>query len=277
MTRKCSGDVRDIDASLLTGVDAVVQLAAISNDPMGATYEAAPTRSIAAPLCASPRSRRRRASNISCSPRVAASTASRPARRARRAIRSIRKRPMRARRSTPNGALAEMDLNGMTTTCLRFATACGMSDRLRLDLVLNDFVACAVAARKITVLSDGTPWRPLIDVRDMARAIEWAITRAPDNGGTLAQRQRRRRRLELSGPRSRRGGGRGRAGHGGQHQPRRAARHALLQGRFLALSRARAGASAADDAAALDRAAARRPRGMGFADAEFPRLAVTCD
>ena len=66
----------------------------------------------------------------------------------------------------------------MTMTCLRFATACGMSDRLRLDLVLNDFVACAVASGEITVLSDGTPWRPLIDVRDMARAIEWAIRAA---------------------------------------------------------------------------------------------------
>ena len=66
----------------------------------------------------------------------------------------------------------------MTATSLRFATACGMSDRLRLDLVLNDFVACALASGEITVLSDGTPWRPLIDVRDMARAIEWAICAA---------------------------------------------------------------------------------------------------
>jgi nucleoside-diphosphate-sugar epimerase len=46
-----------------------------------------------------------------------------------------------------------------------------------LDLVLNDFVACAVASKRITILSDGTPWRPLINVRDMARAIDWAITR----------------------------------------------------------------------------------------------------
>jgi nucleoside-diphosphate-sugar epimerase len=60
-----------------------------------------------------------------------------------------------------------------------------MSDRLRLDLVLNDFVACAVALGEITVLSDGTPWRPLIDVRDMARAIEWAIARPAEDGGGL--------------------------------------------------------------------------------------------
>ena len=66
-------------------------------------------------------------------------------------------------------------------TSLRFSTACGWSDRLRLDLVLNDFVAGAVASRKISILSDGTPWRPLIDVKDMARAIDWAISRPLSN------------------------------------------------------------------------------------------------
>jgi nucleoside-diphosphate-sugar epimerase len=59
---------------------------------------------------------------------------------------------------------------------LRFSTACGWSDRLRLDLVLNDFVAGAIASRRITILSDGTPWRPLIDIQDMARAIDWALS-----------------------------------------------------------------------------------------------------
>jgi nucleoside-diphosphate-sugar epimerase len=67
-------------------------------------------------------------------------------------------------------------------TCLRFATACGFSPRLRLDLVLNDFAASALATGKIVVLSDGTPWRPLIHVRDMARAIDWAATREATNG-----------------------------------------------------------------------------------------------
>ena len=82
-------------------------------------------------------------------------------------------------------SLRQIDLNGMTATSLRFATACGMSDRLRLDLVLNDFVACALSSGEITMLSDGTPWRPLIDVRDMARAIEWAIMRPAEIGGSF--------------------------------------------------------------------------------------------
>ena len=68
-------------------------------------------------------------------------------------------------------------------TCLRFSTACGMSRRLRLDLVLNDFVAAAVASRRIRILSDGTPWLLLINVKDMARAIEWAVQRPADHGG----------------------------------------------------------------------------------------------
>jgi nucleoside-diphosphate-sugar epimerase len=68
-------------------------------------------------------------------------------------------------------------------TSLRFSTACGWSERLRLDLVLNDFVAGAVASKRITILSDGTPWRPLINVKDMARAIDWAISRDIANGG----------------------------------------------------------------------------------------------
>jgi nucleoside-diphosphate-sugar epimerase len=60
-----------------------------------------------------------------------------------------------------------------------------MSNRLRLDLVLNDFVAAAVASKKISILSDGTPWRPLIDIKDMARAIDWAIARQPTTGGAF--------------------------------------------------------------------------------------------
>jgi nucleoside-diphosphate-sugar epimerase len=78
------------------------------------------------------------------------------------------------------GPLAGQDF---LVTSLRFSTACGMSERLRLDLVLNDFVAGAVASGAITILSDGTPWRPLINVADMARAVDWAICRESINGG----------------------------------------------------------------------------------------------
>ena len=60
-----------------------------------------------------------------------------------------------------------------------------MSERLRLDLVLNDFVAAAVATGEITILSDGTPWRPLIHIEDMARAVDWALERDASQGGAF--------------------------------------------------------------------------------------------
>ena len=49
--------------------------------------------------------------------------------------------------------------------------------------MLNDFVASAVSKGEIRILSDGSPWRPLINVADMARAIEWAVCRPASNGG----------------------------------------------------------------------------------------------
>lgn len=85
---------------------------------------------------------------------------------------------------------AEKDLEQLadakfTVTCHRFATACGFTDRIRLDLVLNDFVAGAIVNKNIEILSDGTPWRPMINTKDMARAFEWSITRSQDQGGAF--------------------------------------------------------------------------------------------
>ena len=53
------------------------------------------------------------------------------------------------------------------------------------NLVLNDFVAGAIAGGVINILSDGTPWRPLIHISDMARAIDWAVDRKSYNEGSL--------------------------------------------------------------------------------------------
>ena len=107
---------------------------------------------------------------------------------ARRATRREARTPrwLRSTAYSRSKILAENDLrrlasSGFKVTALRFATACGMSARLRLDLVLNDFVAAAIASKTIQILSDGTPWRPLIHVRDMARAIDWGIGRGGDD------------------------------------------------------------------------------------------------
>jgi len=81
--------------------------------------------------------------------------------------------------------LQELASESFIITCLRFATACGFSDRTRLDLVVNDFVAGAISNGVINILSDGSPWRPLIHISDMARAMDWAVCRKLDNGGSM--------------------------------------------------------------------------------------------
>ena len=58
---------------------------------------------------------------------------------------------------------------------MRFATACGASPNIRLDLVLNDFVFRAITQKKIKLNSSGNAWRPLIDVKDMSKAIIYSI------------------------------------------------------------------------------------------------------
>jgi nucleoside-diphosphate-sugar epimerase len=176
-------DVRGAPERLFEGADAVVQLAAISNDPMGRKFERATGEvNFKSSIRIAEIARKLGVKNYvfasSCSVYGAASSAPRRE--------EDELNPLTAyahSKVDTEEALCEGNFDPMVVTCLRFATACGMSERLRLDLVLNDFVAGALTSRKITVLSDGTPWRPLINVKDMARAIEWAITRAADNGG----------------------------------------------------------------------------------------------
>lgn len=72
--------------------------------------------------------------------------------------------------------LMEVADSGFTVTALRFATACGWSPNLRLDLVLNEFVSTAVRLTRVQVKSDGSPWRPFIHVQDMAEACSWAVS-----------------------------------------------------------------------------------------------------
>jgi nucleoside-diphosphate-sugar epimerase len=181
------GDIRDLPSELLRGVDAVVHLAAISNDPMGNRYEA-PTMEINAAASLRLATLARDAgvrSFVFASSCSVYGFAEGGARREGDPLNPLTAYA-RSKIATEEG-LRRLDLGtrDMTVTALRFATACGMSPRLRLDLVLNDFVACALASGEISVLSDGTPWRPLIEVRDMARAIAWAVERPAELGGRM--------------------------------------------------------------------------------------------
>jgi nucleoside-diphosphate-sugar epimerase len=177
------GDVRDLPGELLNDVDAVIHLAAISNDPMGSRYEQvtaeinyASSKAIAQK--ALEHGVKRFVFASSCSMYGYAEGGPRKEDDELNPLTAY----SRSKVATEQ-ALEELADSGMVITALRFSTACGWSDRIRLDLVLNDFVACAIASKEITVLSDGSPWRPLIDVKDMARSMEWALTRDPDEGG----------------------------------------------------------------------------------------------
>ncbi len=175
-------DIRNFSKDLLKDVDAIVHLAAISNDPMGNKFEKVTfdINYLASVELA------KKAKEAGVKAFVYASSCS--------MYGSADDRP-RTEESPLNPLTAyakskiftERDLEKLAdkkfkVTSLRFSTACGMSERLRLDLVLNDFVAGAVTSKKITILSDGTPWRPLINIKDMARAIDWAIIRDVADG-----------------------------------------------------------------------------------------------
>lgn len=179
-------DVRDLPASLFEEVDAVIHLAAVSNDPMGKRFEAVTdeinhratvrTAELAAEMGVK--------SFVFASSCSMYGFAEEGARRE-----SDQLNPLTAyARSKVEAEKGLSDIaarSSMSVSALRFSTACGFSGRTRLDLVLNDFVASALTTARVSVLSDGTPWRPLIHVSDMARAIEWALSRE-DGGNFLA-------------------------------------------------------------------------------------------
>ena len=199
LDRQVFGDVRNIDKNVFQGVDAVVNLAAISNDPMGNQFEEA-TLAInykAAVELAATAKRAGVRSYVfasSCSVYGCAEEGAKQESSTLDPLTAYARSKVMAEKE-----LIPMADDRFTVTCLRFATACGMSDRLRLDLVLNDFVAGALTQKKIVVMSDGTPWRPLINVKDMARAIDWAIGRSCGKSRSWANRQRWKQRVELPG------------------------------------------------------------------------------
>ena len=179
-------DVRQLRPETLQGVDAVVHLAAISNDPMGKTYEEITfdinfRASVELAKQAKSAGVKTFIFASSCSMYGLADDTPRKETSPLNPLTAYAKSKVH----TEVGLQKLADKN-FTVTCLRFATACGMSDRLRLDLVLNDFVACAVTSKNISILSDGTPWRPLIHVKDMARAFDWATRRGSAHGDFLA-------------------------------------------------------------------------------------------
>lgn len=179
------GDIRKFPVSILKDVDVVLDLAAISNDPMGNKYEEI-TMDVnyraavnLAKLCKD-NGVKRFVYASSCSMYGSASDYPKKEQDELNPLTAYARSKVATEKE-----LEPLANDDFMVTCLRFATACGFTNRLRLDLVLNDFVAGALVNNEIGILSDGTPWRPMINTKDMARAFEWGVVREKSQGGNF--------------------------------------------------------------------------------------------
>lgn len=176
LSRLLFKDVRDLDKTDLRGFDAVIHLAALSNDPIGKEFDSLTDRvnaqeSHRVAKLAREAGVRRFVFASSGSVYGAGGTTPRDEGSETAPLTAYALSKVRA-----ESLLQSLADDDFRVTCLRFATACGWSPRVRLDLVLNDFVASALTTGRIDVLSDGSPWRPLVHIGDMARAIWWAAS-----------------------------------------------------------------------------------------------------
>ncbi|HKF13868.1 MAG TPA: SDR family oxidoreductase [Gaiellaceae bacterium] len=173
-------DVRDVRPEQLDGFDAVVHLAALSNDPIGdfspeLTREINFESTVSLARAARDAGVRRFVFSSSCSMYGASSDEA--------VDESAPLKPLTAYAESKvlaEEALAALAGPDFAPISMRNATAYGVSPRLRVDLVLNNLVGWAHTTGKVKIMSDGTPWRPLIHVEDIARA-SLAAVEAPED------------------------------------------------------------------------------------------------
>jgi nucleoside-diphosphate-sugar epimerase len=168
-------DIRDVEARDLRGLDAIIHLAALSNDPLGnldpqLTYEINYMASVRLAKLAKEVGVERFLFASSCSIYGAAGLDA-----------VTEEAPFNP--VTPYGhskVLVEQDVAALadddfSPTFMRNATAYGVSPRHRFDLVLNNLVAWAMTTGRVLIKSDGTPWRPIVHIEDISQACIVAL------------------------------------------------------------------------------------------------------
>lgn len=168
-----AGDIRDVTPEALRGVDAIIHLAALSNDPLG---EFSPSLTAAINLrgtlrlaTAAREAGVRRFVYASSQSMYGISTTDEELDEdtsEKNAITTYAKTKWEAELALK--ALATPDF---TVVCFRPSTVFGASPRLRCDIVFNSMVACAYTTGRVEIKSDGAPWRPVVHVRDVSSAF----------------------------------------------------------------------------------------------------------